>query len=346
MPLRRIGVVGAAGKMGGNHVAALSDLRTQGYLEFPAVSDAYSAAEYTFKEKHPELRFYISCEEMIRKERLDGVVIAVPADSHVKVGKEVVDSGCRYGLMEKPFVPLRRIEQGPELLDYAKGRTKFMSGTTACYEPVLDTFIDNEDVVGKIREVVSFRIGYVPLRMLGRAGVDPLDDLGLHDAMNFRRIVDWREMKIMGNSAYKTLMGFHKNYYVYSAATLDGVAFTSTSAWIPGNHQMRVTYVVGDRTIAELDYVSQGLGYIPFDVAEKIRTQNMTSEILGMKELFTESLPVRREPDALRKELLEFVKFIETDGRETLTPAERELETLQQMWPVIAEDLLRDLNKR
>lgn len=92
----RLAVIGT-GAIGKLHAETLRKIEE---LEFVAVAD--------IDEKHQQtaealgVAYYRSCEEMIAKEKIDGVVVALPNDLHLPVGKTCAEKGLHL-LVEKPI---------------------------------------------------------------------------------------------------------------------------------------------------------------------------------------------------------------------------------------------------
>ncbi len=92
----RLGLVGM-GMIGRVHAETMSRMRE---LEFVAASDIDPKHRKTAEEVGA--RFYQSYEEMIEKEKMDGVVIAVPNELHLPVGAKCAEKKLHL-LVEKPI---------------------------------------------------------------------------------------------------------------------------------------------------------------------------------------------------------------------------------------------------
>ena len=193
-----------------------------------------------------------------------------------------------------------------------------MTGDIVFYHPVTKTLMEHKaKILGEIGSVVAFRISPYPWRM---NDVDVLDDLVLHDFHNFRYMTNWPNVQIIGTPVHRSLMRpKQKDYCSFRASTIDDVSFASTSAWIPGDSKMRLTYVRGNKTTAEMDYVTKKL---------RIGLETEGKNVV--------EIPVQKE-DELRNELKEFVEFV-GGKKNILTPVEREMETLIQMRPILYPD--------
>ncbi len=92
----RLAVIGL-GMIGKLHAETLRKIEE---LEFVAVADVDEKHRQTAKAL--EVPYYRSYEEMIAKEKIDGVVAAVPNELHLPVGKTCAEKGLHL-LVEKPI---------------------------------------------------------------------------------------------------------------------------------------------------------------------------------------------------------------------------------------------------
>jgi len=92
----RLGLIGM-GMIGKLHAETMSRMKD---IEFVSASDANPKLQQTAEELGT--KYYQSYEEMIGKEKLDGVVVAVPNELHLPVGAACAKKGLNI-LMEKPI---------------------------------------------------------------------------------------------------------------------------------------------------------------------------------------------------------------------------------------------------
>ena len=71
-----------------------------------------------FEEKYPGIDVCLAFTEVIRREDIEGVVIATPAESHFSLTREALLAG-KHVLVEKPLALTK--EEGHELVDLAEG---------------------------------------------------------------------------------------------------------------------------------------------------------------------------------------------------------------------------------
>ncbi len=92
----RLGLIGM-GMIGKLHAETMSRMKD---VEFVAACDLLERHRQTAEELGA--KFYLSYREMIGEEKLDGVVVAVPNESHLDVGAACAQRGLHL-LMEKPI---------------------------------------------------------------------------------------------------------------------------------------------------------------------------------------------------------------------------------------------------
>lgn len=108
--MARVGVVGTGG-WGKNHVRVLNELDS-----LAAICDLDQARTKLYSEKY-RVPGYLSLDEMIKKERLDGVTICTPASTHFSVASKTLTAGLNT-FVEKPMTT--NAEEAKELIETAK----------------------------------------------------------------------------------------------------------------------------------------------------------------------------------------------------------------------------------
>src|SRR5256884_7393769 len=108
----RVAVIGL-GAMGRNHVRVLTDLEG---VKLVAICDTDSEAVESLRQKH-DVPAYTSWDEMLERETLDAVVVAVPTRFHLEAAAAVLARGCHV-LVEKPIAS--DLEEGRRLVDSAR----------------------------------------------------------------------------------------------------------------------------------------------------------------------------------------------------------------------------------
>jgi len=126
----RLGLIGM-GMIGKLHAETMSRMKD---VEFVAASDADAKHQKTAEAL--ETKFYQSYEEMIGKEKLDGVVVAVPNELHLPVGATCAKKGLHI-LMEKPIAA--DLESADRLIQAAKeNKVTLMIGHHRRHNPLIE----------------------------------------------------------------------------------------------------------------------------------------------------------------------------------------------------------------
>ena len=126
----RLGLIGM-GMIGKLHAETMSKMKD---LEFVAASDADAKHQKTAEELGT--KYYQSYEEMIGKEKLDGVVVAVPNELHLPVGATCAKKGLHL-LMEKPIAA--DLESADRLIQAAKeNKVHLMVGHHRRHNPLIE----------------------------------------------------------------------------------------------------------------------------------------------------------------------------------------------------------------
>lgn len=145
----RIGLIGM-GMIGKLHAETMSRMKE---VEFVAASDIDLRHQKTAEELGA--RFYLSYEEMISKERLEGVVVAVPNEFHLAVGAACAKKGLHI-LMEKPIAS--DLESADRLIQAAKGnKVHLMVGHHRRHNPMVEE-LRNVVRGGKIGKLVGVTV--------------------------------------------------------------------------------------------------------------------------------------------------------------------------------------------
>ena len=98
MHKKRCAVIG----IGGIGVWHGQMMRDTGRMEVVAVCDANKAMKEKAKEKVPEAKFYTSCRDLFKREKLDLVGVVTPHDLHAPIAIQALNAGANV-MVEKPM---------------------------------------------------------------------------------------------------------------------------------------------------------------------------------------------------------------------------------------------------
>ncbi len=160
----KIGIVGM-GVMGRNHYRVMKSIAG---AEVVAVCDQAKPDGVTEN-------FYVSVDDMIKNEHLDGVIIATPTVTHKEISLKCIEKGINV-LIEKPVASISL--DGYEILKKAEDKkVAVVIGHIERFNPVVIA-LKNELQNKEIYSLTIFRVGPFSPRI---ADVGILTDLSVHD---------------------------------------------------------------------------------------------------------------------------------------------------------------------
>ena len=172
----KIGIIGT-GAMGKNHIRVLRNIAD---VDEIIVSDINEEnLKHTCKKFGIE-KSYLDYNDLLRKEKLDGVIIATQPDFHKETAINSMTSGINV-LVEKPIA--HNLKDAEEMKNVAeKYGVIFTVGHTERFNPVISKIREfiNSKSLNNVYLVNTHRVGPFPKRLLGNVeGV--LIDLAVHD---------------------------------------------------------------------------------------------------------------------------------------------------------------------
>ncbi len=153
-----IGLIGA-GAWGKNHLRVWNGLRV-----LAAVCEADESRLKKLKEEHPALHITPLLHDLTASSEIQGIVIATPAETHFRLGKECLLAG-KDVFIEKPLA--LTVAEGEELVELARRQNRIlMVGHILQYHPALlklKAMVQGGDL-GKINYVYSNRLNLGRIR--------------------------------------------------------------------------------------------------------------------------------------------------------------------------------------
>ena len=171
--MTRIALIGL-GAMGRNHLRVLSDLEG---VELAAVCDQDARAVEGASHRH-SIPGFSSVEEMLERERLDAVIVAVPTRFHARVALAALGGGLHV-FVEKPIAS--NLEEGRALIAAAKRAGRVLAvGHIERFNPAVRDLQRRvaEGEAGRIYQLQARRVGPFPARI---RDVGVVIDLATHD---------------------------------------------------------------------------------------------------------------------------------------------------------------------
>jgi len=295
----KIAIIGL-GSMGKNHYRVLKNISD---VEIVALCDVVKKENY----KEP---FYQDLEDMLKNEKIDAAIIAVPTFLHKKIALKVASYGIDM-LIEKPVAS--KIEDAKEILDFVEKKAlKSCIGHVERFNPAI---LNLKDELKKrtIYTIEITRVGPFPPRI---SDVGVLTDLAVHDIDLIRYITG---KNILNKSIFKS-QKIHNHYEdnaVLSFLLEDNIIANITTNWLTPFKRRKVE-VACEKVYYEADLIAQTLQEF---------SDYKTDNSYRIKDLHI------KKDEPLLKELEAFVNYLKTGERGNLASIEDSIETLKVALP-------------
>jgi predicted dehydrogenase len=259
----RIGVIGLG--FGANHARVLAELPG---VHLAAVCDPDSQRSAAFVGTG--VSAYADPAAMLGTERLDAVVVAIPARLHAEVSMAAIEAGCAL-LVEKPLAPAQA--EALRIVDAAEQRgVALMPGHIERFNPALQELTRRVQAgeIGRVLHLSARRMSATRAGVHGSrlppTDVNVVHDSAIHDIDAFRAVLDSEVLSVQAvaqsgivtpaEDAISALLRF-------SAAGPASVPLQSPSASLEVNwlspRRVRELSVLGEDGMFLLDYAAQAL---------------------------------------------------------------------------------------
>ena len=322
----KVGVIGV-GRMGINHARIYNEFKG---VKLVAVADTDKENLNKAKEKY-SCNIYEDYKEMLNKEDLDAVSIAVPTKEHYKVALDCINK-CINLLIEKPIAS--NVQEGEEIIEKAKEkRVKLMIGHVERFNPAvieLKKRIENDEL-GRIYRIMAQRESPFPLRI---SDVGVVIDLAVHDidimnyisGANFKRVYAETGRRLHSNNEDLLLALFRFD---------DDVIGVISTNWLTPD-LIRNLVITGEKGMFKVDYLNQELYFYHNAALPKEIDYNRI--VKGVEAGDVLKIKINKD-EPLRLELKSFVDSILED-KEIVTRGEDGLKALE-----IAQKIIESANK-
>lgn len=300
----KAGVIGL-GNMGQHHA--------RHYFNFPdvklvAVCDVdKNKIEIAKKYK---CNFYTNYKEMLKKENLDIVSIAVPTTLHEKVAVDVLNQGIHV-LLEKPIS--YDLKSAKRILKTArKNKVKLMVGQIERFNPVirkLKEFIENKNL-GEIFSIESKRLSIYHPRIRD-CGV--IIDLGIHDIDLMNYLLRKQVKKVYAVAAHRFIPNIKFEDHASIILTFkNGIIGKIDLSWI-SPVKVREINIVASENCCKVYMLQQKIEIIKSFI--KIKNRLSWKDYQDFIQKFTPEVKVIEEQNVepLFIELREFIDAIKND---------------------------------
>jgi UDP-N-acetylglucosamine 3-dehydrogenase len=303
------------GSMGKNHARVYYDLDN---VELVAVADLDSKNGIEISKKF-DCKFYRDYNEMLTKEKIDVVSIAVPTTQHTKVAIDVLSKGIHV-LIEKPIADT--VENANKIVKLAKSKKLTLAvGHIERFNPVvvkLKKIIDSGQL-GEIISIITRRVGLFPPRV---RDANVVLDLGVHDIDICNYLLSSNPKEIFARGGKALNVGREDYAEIF-------LKYEKTNAIIQVNWitpvKIRVINITGTKGYARANYVTQELTL--FKSNYKKIPDNFGDFMVEFGEPVRENIPVDiKEP--LKVEILDFLTSVR-ENKPPLVDGKKALDALK-----------------
>lgn len=303
MPEIKAAVIGL-GSMGQHHARHFSNFSD---VKLVAVSDIDKTKIALAKRYGCE--FYESYREMLEKEKLDCVSVAVPTALHRDVAVETLNRGI-HTLVEKPIS--YDLKSANEVVDVAKkNNTKLMVGHIERFNPAIKKVKEliSKGEIGEILSIEAKRLGIYPPRIRG-CGV--IIDLGIHDIDLMNYILNQDVKSIYAVANHRFVPDPVEDYANIILNFKNGVIARIESSWISPT-KIRELNINGTKSFCKVDIIQQRVDMIESFIETK--NQLTWEDYQEFIKKFTPKIRSLQEPNVepLSIELREFIDAVKYD---------------------------------
>lgn len=244
-----VAVIGI-GAMGLNHVRVYSEMDS---VSLVAIADPEEDALYGLASRyhtHP----YADYHEMLAKESLDIVSVAVPTHLHREVAEEVIRQGVHL-LIEKPLA--LTVAEGEQIIRMAKQKgVRLGVGHVERFNPVVAAMKQRleDGVLGRVLQITIRRIGPYPERV---RDVGVFLDLATHDIDIMLYLTGADVQRISAESA-QVFHTRHEDIAVGLLRFTNGMIGVLIENWLSPT-KVRDAVINGERGMLVADFLTQDL---------------------------------------------------------------------------------------
>jgi len=246
--MTKVAVIGL-GNMGKHHARNYALIPE---VELVAVCDINKELANSTAKKF-SCKAYYDYAEMLEKESLEAVSIAVPTHLHKKVALDCLQKGLHL-LIEKPIAA--KIEDAQEIIAAAHEKKVILQvGHIERFNPAVQKLkeIIQEGKLGEVSSIIARRVGAVPVQV---RDANVIIDLAVHDIDIINYLFAAQPEKVMANIG-KAMIEKREDYAEIFLKYGKKSGFIQVN-WITPI-KIRNLSVTGSKGYAELNYVTQEL---------------------------------------------------------------------------------------
>jgi predicted dehydrogenase len=231
----RVGAVGC-GYWGINYVRVFGELPN---CAITRVCDVRGERLDYVNQRYPLINTHTTVNDLLGDDRLDAIVVSVPATAHYEVVRASLLAG-KHVLCEKPLTTT--IEEADELIKLARDQKRvLMVGHTFLYNNAVRKLrqIIRQDDFGRVYYVHATRTNLGPIR----PDVNAVWDLAAHDIAIFNYLLDSQPCQVSAVGS-KLLGSSHEDVSFITLTYPSGVIANIHVSWADPN-KVREVVVVG-----------------------------------------------------------------------------------------------------
>lgn len=237
----KCGVIGA-GSWGKNHVRTIAAMAE---VELTAICDSSPVIREKLSKQYPAAFVTDSIDEVLR--RVDAVIVATPARTHVTVGLQAIEAGIPT-LVEKPFA--LTVQDAERLADLAERRSvPLLVGHLLEYHPVIERLkgMIEDESLGEIYYLYAQRVNLGQVRPDENA----LWSFGPHDVSVALFLLGEAPVTVSAQGHSYLQKGIEDIVFLHMTFR-SGVMAHVQMSWLDPHKERRLT-VVGSRQMAVFD---------------------------------------------------------------------------------------------
>lgn len=315
----KVGLIGI-GYIGIHHLRNLHRLMEENLI------DELYASDIDFSKKRLAERynakFYQFYEEMLEKEDLDAVSIAVPTVYHEEVSLKAIQNGVHILLVEKPFT--YNLSSALKIVDVAKRENvKIMVGYVERFNPAvakLKELVDNREL-GDLISLSAQRLGGPRIIDCG-----VILDLGVHD-IDIMLYITGKNVVKVHTFALKRLPEVTNEDYAMISMLFENDVMGRVEVSRITPVKTRELNITGTKSFVKVNYIEQEIRLVESFLKRK------RAKWRDFKEFVSKFTPKETVLDVVKEEplYLELKSFINTvdSGKDPPVSAEDALKTLK-----------------
>jgi UDP-N-acetylglucosamine 3-dehydrogenase len=301
----KVAVIGV-GNMGKHHVRCYSNIRD---VELVAISDINEEIGNSVAARY-NCRYYKNYYDMLKKEDIDAVSIAVPTKLHKKVALDVIKFK-KHVLIEKPISST--VKEARRIIDEAESAgVKLMVGHIERFNPAIQELkkIIKKNVLGEIISVIGKRVGMFPPQI---KDANVVIDLAVHDIDVFNFLLEKQPIEVFSKGRSALTNNREDSAEIF-------ISYGKTSCFIQVNWitpiKIRTLSVTGSKGYAELNYITQKLELYQSKYTKKV--DNFGEFVIKFGEPLKKEIKIKKE-EPLMLELKSFIECIKENTNPPVT---------------------------